>query len=83
MCRALVRAHVRRVEALVEACARELGPLDAKKVLDIGCNDGSLLSFLRDRGARTFGIEPTDAADDAFALGHVISKIFPERRHRD
>ena len=25
---------------LVEACAREAGPLDAKKVLDIGCNDG-------------------------------------------
>ncbi len=64
------------MKQLVEACARELGPLDAKKVLDIGCNDGSLLSFFRDRGARTFGIEPTDAADDAFALGHVISKVF-------
>ena len=61
---------------LVEACAREAGPLTSKKVLDIGCNDGSLLGFFRDRGASTFGIEPTDAADDALALGHITCKAF-------
>jgi SAM-dependent methyltransferase len=61
---------------LVEACAREIGPLESKKVLDIGCNDGSLLAFFKERGARTFGIEPMDAADDALALGHIIFKAF-------
>jgi 2-polyprenyl-3-methyl-5-hydroxy-6-metoxy-1,4-benzoquinol methylase len=61
---------------LVEACAREAGPLESKKVLDIGCNDGSLLSIFRDRGAKTFGIEPTDAAHDASALGHSTVKAF-------
>ena len=61
---------------LVEACAREAGPLTSKKILDIGCNDGSLLGFFRDRGASTFGIEPTDAADDALALGHITCKAF-------
>jgi SAM-dependent methyltransferase len=61
---------------LVEACAREIGPLESKKVLDIGCNDGSLLAFFKERGARTFGIEPTDAADDALALGHITFKAF-------
>jgi len=61
---------------LVEACVREVGPLASRKVLDIGCNDGSLLTFFRERGACTFGIEPTDAADDASALGHVIIKDY-------
>jgi hypothetical protein len=55
---------------------REVGPLASRKVLDIGCNDGSLLTFFRERGARTLGIEPTDAADDASALGHVIIKDY-------
>jgi SAM-dependent methyltransferase len=41
-------------------------------VLDIGCNDGSLLSIFREYGARTIGIEPTDAAADAKAAGHVV-----------
>lgn len=34
-------------------------------VLDIGCNDGSLLSHFRARGAKTAGIEPTGAYKDA------------------
>ena len=32
-----------------------------KKVLDIGCNDGSLLNFFKKEGAITIGVEPTDA----------------------
>src|SRR5579871_840375 len=61
---------------LVEAGEREVGPLAGRKALDIGCNDGSLLSFFRERGAATFGIEPTDAADDASKLGHTVIKDF-------
>lgn len=37
-------------------------PVKGLKVLDIGCNDGSLLDVFRDRGAYTRGVEPTAAA---------------------
>jgi methyltransferase family protein/putative zinc binding protein/C-methyltransferase-like protein len=61
---------------LVEACSDQIGPLNSLKVLDIGCNDGSLLSFFKERGAVTYGIEPTNAADDAAKLGHITIKDF-------
>jgi len=57
---------------LVEAAGECVGGLAGKKVLDIGCNDGSLLSFFREKGAATFGIEPTGAAADASAQGHEV-----------
>ena len=56
---------------LVESCARDFGDLAGKKVLDIGCNDGSLLDAFRAEGAITLGIEPTDACRDAAAKGHT------------
>jgi Putative zinc binding domain/Methyltransferase domain/C-methyltransferase C-terminal domain len=62
---------------LVAATVTELGPLDETKILDIGCNDGSLLSTFRDFGAsRTFGIEPTGAAEDARERGHEVINAF-------
>ena len=61
---------------LVDACEPETGPLHSRRVLDIGCNDGSLLSIFKERGAATFGIEPTDAADDASKAGHITIKAF-------
>ena len=33
---------------LVESCIEKFGKLDEKIVLDIGCNDGSLLNIFRD-----------------------------------
>ena len=50
---------------LVDSCERKLGNLAGKKVLDIGCNDGSLLNFFAAKGCRTFGIEPTGAAAES------------------
>lgn len=58
--------------SLVESCERVYGNLAGKRVLDIGCNDGSLLSFFREKGAITLGIEPTGAAEDARAQGHTV-----------
>ena len=55
---------------LVNSCEEKFGTLRDKKVLDIGCNDGSLLDFFRQKGARTIGIEPTDAYTDAKQKGH-------------
>lgn len=56
---------------LVEACAQRFGNLYGKKVLDIGCNDGSLLDFFKKQGAITFGIEPTGACLEAAEKGHT------------
>lgn len=64
------------MKELVLACEAAIGDLQSKKVLDIGCNDGSLLSFFAQKGAKTFGIEPTGAAADAAASGHAVINDF-------
>lgn len=64
---------------LVIACEESIGSLAGKRVLDIGCNDGSLLSFFADKGAIAFGIEPTGAAADASQRGYtIINNFFSE-----
>jgi hypothetical protein len=61
---------------LAESCERKLGSLEGKLVLDIGCNDGSLLNTFRAKGSDTFGIEPTHAYLDAANAGHKITHSF-------
>ena len=46
--------------------------LKKKIVLDIGCNDGSLLDIFRKKGSITYGIEPTNAYLEAKKKGHKI-----------
>ena len=53
------------MKGLVESCVGRFGSMQGKKVLDIGCNDGSLLDFFREQGAITIGLEPTGACADA------------------
>lgn len=60
------------MHSLVTQCEYFLGGLERKLVLDIGCNDGSLLSFFRERGANTCGVEPTGAYLDAEISGHKV-----------
>lgn len=50
---------------LVSSCELKLAGLKGKTVLDIGCNDGSLLNYFEEKGCRTIGVEPTDAASDS------------------
>jgi hypothetical protein len=61
---------------LVELCGRQFGSFAGKTVLDIGCNDGSLLDFFRLQGAKTIGVEPTGAGGDAAQKGHTIFSKF-------
>jgi hypothetical protein len=60
------------LSGLVRACEEKFGELDNKLVLDIGCNDGSLLNFFKEKGSQTIGIEPTDAYKDAQSKGHQV-----------
>lgn len=60
------------MKKLVATCANKLGNLSGKKVLDIGCNDGSLLKIFQKEEASTFGIEPTGAYMDAQQTGITV-----------
>jgi len=60
------------MEELRNHITEKLGCLQGKLVLDVGCNDGSLLDFFAAKGAKTFGVEPTGAASDAVGRDHVI-----------
>lgn len=62
--------------ALVDTCETRVGLLREKWVLDVGCNDGSLLDFFQKKGAKTIGIEPTGAYSDALGRGHHILNQF-------
>jgi hypothetical protein len=65
------------MKQVVAACESALGPMTGKTVLDVGCNDGSLLSFFKDAGASsTYGIEPTGAAAEAANRGHTVLNDF-------
>lgn len=61
---------------IVEFAEKNYGNLTDKKILDIGCNDGSLLSFFRDKNAKTYGIEPTSSFKEALQSGHVVVNDF-------
>lgn len=60
------------MSGLVDSCIAKFGSLDKRTVLDIGCNDGSLLDFFKEKNATTIGIEPTDASKDAALKGHRV-----------
>jgi hypothetical protein len=57
------------MKGLVARVNQKFGDLSRKVVVDIGCNDGSLLKFFRDAGASVLGVEPTGAAKEAVSAG--------------
>ena len=63
---------------LVNEVSNKFSITNTTKVLDVGCNDGSLLKFFKDlTGCRTFGIDPTDAIVDAGDwVDHKVQDFF-------
>jgi SAM-dependent methyltransferase len=64
------------MRSITESCEQRYGTLKGRKVLDIGCNDGSLLDLFRGKGAITIGVEPTGAVADAEGKGHSLYNDF-------
>jgi SAM-dependent methyltransferase len=64
------------MSALVDSCEQRLSGMAGKVVLDVGCNDASLLDFFKRKGAKTIGIEPTDAYLDGLNKGHALYNGF-------
>jgi SAM-dependent methyltransferase len=67
---------IKGMRQLADSCKQYRGSLEGVLVLDIGCNDGSLLSIFREKGAKTVGVEPTGAAADAMASGHHVYRDY-------
>lgn len=53
------------MESLVRDLLASRPPRAGAKVLDIGCNDGSLLGVFKQRGLTTVGVDPTDSIREA------------------
>ena len=51
---------------------------NSSKILDIGCNDGTLLNFFYEKKFITYGIEPTDANKDCKKNHKIIKGFFDE-----
>jgi 2-polyprenyl-3-methyl-5-hydroxy-6-metoxy-1,4-benzoquinol methylase len=68
------------MRTLVEDSKTLVGSLEGKTVLDIGCNDGSLLKIFKKEGANVIGIEPTGAAEDAIKDGLCVYNMFLDQK---
>ena len=64
------------MQNLVDDCEIILKDLNKLKVLDVGCNDGSLLNMFKAKGSFTSGVEPTNAAQDIIETDHKIYQNF-------
>jgi SAM-dependent methyltransferase len=64
---------------LVNETKNKYGKLNEKVILDIGCNDGSLLNYFKIEGAKTIGVEPTNAALSASKKHEVYNNYFSKK----
>ena len=71
------------MEDLVKNIIKLKKNLKNKVVLDIGCNDGSLLDIFKRKGCKTFGIEPTGAFKEAKKKGHNVYNQYLDIRSAD
>ena len=52
---------IQGMKKLVDSCIIQVGDIEGKIILDVGCNDGSLLDFFHQKKALTYGIEYTES----------------------
>ena len=64
------------MDNLVDSVELLKGSLNDLTILDIGCNDGSLLDRFHNKGAKTIGIEPTGAYKDVDDNKHIVINDF-------
>ena len=67
------------MKSLVDSYIKTNGSLSGLKVLDVGCNDGSLLNLFKEKGAKTYGVEPTGAAKEAMNNHTIIQDFFDDK----
>jgi len=65
---------------LVDESQKKIGLAKGDLIIDIGANDGTLLTPFRDAGCRVLGVEPSQAADKAMANGIEIVKDYFSRQ---
>jgi SAM-dependent methyltransferase len=72
-----MRNHLRRiVDSAIERCRT---PAEAMRVLDIGCNDGTLLSCYPE-GTALYGVDPSDIARGIDFPITLVNTVFPSDR---
>ena len=71
----LVQNFENQAKSVYSFMSANIGEKDLR-VLDIGSNDGSLLSRYKERGCLVYGIEPTQAADVANLNGIKTDKAY-------
>jgi len=66
----------RHLQGIVEEAMTMTGLRQSATVLDIGCNDGTLLAFYPASFTK-FGVDPSDVAQEIKAPINVVQDIFP------
>ena len=64
------------MQQLANSSKKIIKSLKNKYVLDIGCNDGSLLKNYKKMGAKTIGVEPTDAILESKNVDYKFQNYF-------
>ena len=75
-------ALTKDVQIGMKKLVSKIDPLIKKKrrsVLDIGCNDGSLLNFFKKKKFITYGIEPTNAHKDCSKKHKIYNEYFNKK----
>ncbi len=75
---ALTKDVLLGMEDFVDGIEGEYQDLKNKLILDVGCNDGSLLEIFQKRGALPTGIEPTDACKGTKLESTILNQYFDD-----